>query len=82
MCLGGALENLSQTVQKDGDAMKSFLEEVVVSTGIVVASTVAAPIWATLTISTITYNQDVLASIFGFLVGIILVLTATLVRMK
>jgi len=50
--------------------------------GIIVASTLAGPVWSTLTINAPTYNQDLDATLFGFLGGVILVLTALLARAK
>jgi len=72
---------LSQTNRKD-EAAEEILEKGLIATGIIVASTLAGPLWATLTINAPTYNQDLQATLFGFLVGVILVLTALLAKTK
>jgi hypothetical protein len=72
---------LSQTSRKDERAEELF-QKGLIAIGIIVASTLAGPVWATLTINAPTYNQDLQATLFGFLVGVILVLTALLARTK
>jgi hypothetical protein len=60
-----------------------FLEKGLIALGIILASTLAVPVWWTLTTNGAgTYTQDLQASLLGFLVGIILVLTALLARTK
>jgi len=72
---------LSQTNRKGGGA-EEILEKGLIAAGIIVASTLAGLVWAALTINAPTYNQDLQATLFGFLVGVILVLTALLVKTK
>ncbi|OLB70560.1 hypothetical protein AUI06_06255 [archaeon 13_2_20CM_2_52_21] len=72
---------MSQTNRKDGGA-EEILVKGLIAVGIIVASTLAGPLWATLTINVPTYNQDLQATLFGFLVGVILVLTALLAKTK
>ena len=72
---------MSQTNRKDGGA-EEILEKGLIATGIIAASTLAGPVWATLTMNAPTYDQDLQATLFGFLVGVILVLTALLVKTK
>ena len=71
-------ENLTQTSRRDEDPSKDFLERALISMGIIFASTLAGALWVTLSISGATYNQNLQGSLFGFLVGVILVLTALL----
>ena len=72
---------MSQTNRKDGGA-EEVLVKGLIAAGIIVASTMAGPVWAALTINAPTYNQDLQATLFGFLVGVILVLTALLAKTK
>ena len=72
---------MSQTNRNDGGA-EELLVKGLIAAGIIVASTLAGPVWASLTINAPTYNQDLQATLFGFLVGVILVLTALLVKTK
>ena len=72
---------MSQTNRKDGGA-EEVLVKGLIAVGIIVALTLAGPVWAALTINAPTYNQDLQATLFGFLVGVILVLTALLVKTK
>ncbi len=71
---------MSQTNRKDEGA-EEILVKGLIAAGIIVASTLAGPLWATLT-NAPTYNQDLQATLFGFLVGVILVLTALLAKTK
>ena len=75
------IECLSQTDRKDESA-EEFLQKGLIAMGIIVASTLAGSVWAALTINAPTYNQSLLGTLFGFLVGVILVLAALLARTK
>jgi hypothetical protein len=79
--LQGDDRGVSQTNRKDERA-EEILVKGLIAVGIIVASTLAGPVWAALTMNAPTYNQDLQATLFGFLVGVILVLTALLAKTK
>lgn len=64
-------------------SQKNFIVEGVIAMAIILASTLAGSVWPTFTMNGApTYSQSLDASFFGFLVGVVLVLTALLARMK
>jgi hypothetical protein len=72
---------LSQTNRKDERAEELF-QKGLIAIGIIVASTLAGSVWAALTINAPTFNQSLQGTLFGFLVGVLLVLTVLLARTK
>ena len=72
---------MSQTSRKEERA-EEFLQKGLIAIGIIVASTLAGSVWVALTINAPTDNQSLQGTLFGFLVGILLVLTVLLARTK
>jgi hypothetical protein len=72
---------LSQTNRKEERA-EEFLQKGLIAMGIIVTSTLAGSVWAALTTNAPTYNQSLQGTLFGFLAGVLLVLTVLLARTK
>lgn len=72
-----------QTGRNPGSSQKNFIVKGAIAMAIILASTLAGAVWPAFTMNGApTYYQSLDASFFGFLVGVVLVLTALLAHTK